>query len=567
MCVKKNKNKNLTSACRKGTENNRKLQVFRTINHEIREKFHQRGLILDDFCKKGDEIIFSAHIKGSSARCPCCGMISSHVKAYRPRKLQDIEFLDTHTTLQLRVRLFRCQNQECMKKSFVEPLKVASPYARKTKDVSRRIEYASLNQSARLASNTLLQQHINASRSTCIRSATKLGCDNPDIVCSGYVAIDDWAYRKGHVYMCSIVDHWTRKPVAVFNGRYVGQIAEWFADHPEVKLVSRDGSREYASLIKAGRPEAIQVTDRFHLIKNLKEDMIDAIRKMLGHKAKEKLKHVYPTAEEALRMIKEDIADMGDGRHRRKVREYFQIRQMQEDGKSLSEMSEIMKKWPQKIHELGRMHISKVLTKDQYKALSNAREMATVIANGTISKDAVARKLEGKLESRIVCRCMRRITEKYSEHRQMVREHNRRIAETGKGVRIRKDAIWEYIRTGKTTCKNLIRLKVTHPQIDKVINSCISFMDMISAREGAPDVDSWIKEAKECVCKELYRFADYIESDKEAVRQAYMTKYSNGIMEGTVNKIKAIKRSMFNRAGVNLLRAKIILANYEQTCH
>jgi transposase len=43
---------------------------------------------------------------------------------------------------------------------------------------------------------------------------------------------------------------------------------------------------------------------------------------------------------------------------------------------------------------------------------------------------------------------------------------------------------------------------------------------------------------------------------------ACVTNYSNGMMEGTVNKIKVIKRTMFNRASIELLRAKAIYADY-----
>lgn len=49
-----------------------------------------------------------------------------------------------------------------------------------------------------------------------------------------------------------------------------------------------------------------------------------------------------------------------------------------------------------------------------------------------------------------------------------------------------------------------------------------------------------------------------IEADKAAVRVAVETRYSNALLEGTVNKVKSIKRTMFNRAGIELLRAKII---------
>lgn len=514
-------------------------------------------------------MIFYAHMRSKSAVCPCCGTKSISVKAYRPRKLQDVEFLGSHTKLVLEIRLYRCRNENCNKKSFTEPLKVAKPYARMTNDASRRVEYASLNQSARLASNTLAMQHIRVSNSTCIRKAARLGGKNPDVSCSGYIAIDDWAFRKGHTYMCSIVDHYTGEVLAVFDGRYPVEVARWLRSHPEVRLVTRDGSRDYAALVAEGRPDAIQVSDRFHLIKNLKDTMVDAIRAMLGHR-KEKQKYPYPQEEEALRMIKDDIAGMGEARHRSKVRDYLRIRQLQEEGKSVAEIAEALGLKPRRVYGLSKLHISKILSAEQRKAMGCSRELAAIIAGGTISIQTAVSKMKGKLESKLVHRCMRQITSKYAELRKQVRENNKRLEATGKCARLRKDVIWHYIMTGQTTSEKLLKLKDTHPQVDNVIASCRSFKSMMAAEDGSPGVDDWIVSAKQGQCPELHRFAEYIESDKEAVRQAYETDYSNGIMEGTVNKIKEIKRSMFNRAGIKLLRAKIIYADYGEkilTCH
>ena len=567
--MKKQYSKHHAPAHCKGTANNRNLQVFRKINHAISEKFKKNGLILDDFEKHGTEVTLFAHTRGKSAVCPCCGRKSNSVKAYRLRKLQEVEFLDSHTMLVLQIRLFRCRNEKCGRKSFTEPLKVASPYARMTNDACKRVEYASLNQSARLASNSLEMQNIRVSSSTCIRKASKLGEKNPDIICSGHVAIDDWAFRKGHTYMCSIADHYTREVLAVFDSRYPEEVALWLRSHPEVRLVTRDGSRDYASLIREGRPEAVQVTDRFHLIKNLRDTMVEAVRGMSGYK-KEKQKYPYPDEEEALRLIKEDIAEMGESKHRCKVQDYLMIRRLQEEGKSIAEIAKTLGLKAQKVYRLGRLHISKILSADQRKALDYSREIAAIVAGGTIYTKAVANRMKGKLESRLVCRCLRKITSRYSELRRQVRHNNKRLEATGKSIRLRKDVIWHYIMTGQTTSEKLRKLKTTHPQVDKVMDACVRFRSMVAAEEGSPGVDDWIEEAKLCQCAELHRFAEYIESDKEAVRQAYGTNYSNGIMEGTVNKIKEIKRSMYNRAGIKLLRAKILYADYgEQVliCH
>ena len=558
-----------TPAQCKGTQNRRNLQAFRKINHEISEKFKQSHLILDDFERKNEEVTFFAHTRGKFSACPLCGKKSSSVKAYYHRKLQDVEFLGAHTTLLVTTRLFRCKNLDCEKKHFSEHLEIAQPYARMTNEICKRVEYTSLNQSARLASKALAMQNIRVSNSACLRKARRLGEKNPDVVCSGYIAIDDWAFRKGHTYMCSIVDHSTGEVLAVFDGRYPLEVAQWLGSHPEVKLVTRDGSRDYASLIRLGRPEAVQVTDRFHLVKNLKDTMVDAIRGMLGQK-KVKQEYPYPDEEEALCMIKEDIAEMGEARHRHKVQEYFKIRQLQEEGKSISEIAGALGLKSRRVHTLGRLHISKVLSPEQRKALGSSREIAAIVAGGTIGVQSVVNKMRGKLDSKLVHRCMRRITSKYSELRKQVRQNNKKLEATGKCTRLRKEVIWHYIMTGHTTSEKLLKLKMSHPHIDKVMGACVSFRSMIASADGAPKIDEWIEDAKQCQCAELHRFATYIESDKEAVRQAYETIYSNGIMEGTVNKIKAIKRSMYNRAGIRLLRAKIIYMDFGKrtlTCH
>jgi transposase len=51
--------------------------------------------------------------------------------------------------------------------------------------------------------------------------------------------------------------------------RSVETVAAWFQAHPHVEIVSRDGSSEYASAITKGAPHARQVSDRWHLVKNL----------------------------------------------------------------------------------------------------------------------------------------------------------------------------------------------------------------------------------------------------------------------------------------------------------
>ena len=81
-------------------------------------------------------------------------------------------------------------------------------------------------------------------------------------------------------------------------------------------------------------------------------------------------------------------------------------------------------------------------------------------------------------------------------------------------------------------------------------------------KESNDEAAAIIEKAQKEEDEDLKSFTEYIKKDKAAVQMACTTNYSNGVMEGTVNKIKEIKRTMFNRAGIELLRAKVIYANY-----
>lgn len=250
------------------------------------------------------------------------------------------------------------------------------------------------------------------------------------------------------------------------------------------------------------------------------------------------------------------MLSMGEERHRTRVSEDYQIRRLKDEGKSISEISSQLGFTPRKVHVSLHTDISKVLSQDQMKALSVARRMAHIVASRNITPVAVLKRLDGELSSNLVHKCMRSITKKYGELRKNIRDHNE--SQKGKSIKVGKAAIWNYMLTGKTTSEKLLLLSKTHPVIGQVMDVCIHFCDMIHNKEGAPDISTWIKEAEACHYSKIYSFAQYIKKDAKAVEQAYLTNFSNALLEGNVNRAKAVKRSMYNKASIASLRAKMI---------
>ena len=68
-------------------------------------------------------------------------------------------------------------------------------------------------------------------------------------------------------------------------------------------------------------------------------------------------------------------------------------------------------------------------------------------------------------------------------------------------------------------------------------------------------LEPWLADAKS---SPLTGFAQCLERDRAAVEAALSTPWSTGPVEGRINKLKLIKRQMYGRAGIVLLRQRVI---------
>ena len=72
-------------------------------------------------------------------------------------------------------------------------------------------------------------------------------------------------------------------------------------------------------------------------------------------------------------------------------------------------------------------------------------------------------------------------------------------------------------------------------------------------------LDVWLSDAHRSDIHGMRRFARTVKQDLEAVRNAVLEPWSNGQTEGQINRLKTLKRAMYGRAGVDLLRARMLL--------
>jgi transposase len=73
-------------------------------------------------------------------------------------------------------------------------------------------------------------------------------------------------------------------------------------------------------------------------------------------------------------------------------------------------------------------------------------------------------------------------------------------------------------------------------------------------------LDGWLEEALSSASPELRSFAEGLRCDHEAVRASLSEEWSNGQVEGQINRLRLLKRQMYGRASFTLLKQRVLHA-------
>ena len=345
--------------------------------------------------------------------------------------------------------------------------------------------------------------------------------------------------------------------------------AAWMEQRPDSMAVSRDRAGEYAKAAARGAPQAINVADRFHVVKNLTE----ALQLLVG-RSLEEMRAASQTPETVQDEPCKPVVSLEEWRPpepanvqkarlaRRSGRyaRYQLVVELQARGMKPKEIAQ-------------RVGIS-------------ARTVQSWLAAGTFPEAKKRRKKQSSFEpfARYVLarweageRNGLTLWEEIQE--QGYTGSSRpvyRYLKTLKQAEVKAEANPQRIQ--KSTPNAAARLLTRDPkslderekkdlaafcQSSTALRSAYDlvqdFLTMVHKREGHR-LDGWLERVAQSDLAELQSFAAGVERDKAAVQAGLTWWINNGVVEGSVTKVKLIKRQMYGRAGFPLLRQRVLHA-------
>jgi transposase len=520
------------------------------------------GLFADAVAVGDSQIVVATHPVVTSTTCPSCGLSSARTHSRYERRLADLPWQGHQVELRIRVRRLRCVNEACPQRIFAERLpQIASTRARHT-DRLREIQQAIVmalggNPGARLAQRLALP--ISASTLLRVARATAAPLHAPPRV----VGIDDWAWRRGTRYGTIVCDLERNRVIDLLPDREAGTVADWLRRNPGIEMIARDRAGAYADGIRRGAPTAIQVADRWHLLRNLGDALQAAVerhRKAVRQAALQVASGIHgalvaaaadqpASAEERRR----------DARRQQREETYAALVRLRSLGLTFEQIAPAIGLSKPSIHRW----LKEGGPPQHHKPRRGRPSLSTPCLAFLEERWAGGCRNASRLW-RALCQCGLKASERTVRRWAQTRRQGlpATLAEPA--------AAWP--APSKRRCARLLTTReedldpkersfVLHlgsvaPTLVEAAKLAKQFGTMVKDR-AAGMLDVWLAAARGT---ELASFAQGLERDHAAVRAALTERWSTSPVEGQINKLKALKRQMFGRAKLDLLRTRLLAA-------
>jgi len=215
------------------------------------------------------------------AICPCCKAVSDDVKNSKKRCVRDLDAWERRVFLHFAIRRFECP--ACHHR-FYERLQVVNPQRRHTCRFEKEVYNRCLESSKKAVAEALILGYSTVDGIFKRLANQKQSRQHNNLV--RVLGMDEIAIKKRHKQFALVLSDLERRHViAVLPTREQSAIIEWFAalskaQKKAIRVVSMDMWRPYRSFVEQFIPRARIVADRFHVMKQLNDQLTKARRQI-----------------------------------------------------------------------------------------------------------------------------------------------------------------------------------------------------------------------------------------------------------------------------------------------
>jgi transposase len=545
----------------------------------------------------GSRLVVEAGSVVESAVCPQCACGSARSHGRFRRWVADNPCFGQPVTLAIEVRRFKCVNPGCPRRTFCERIEtLVAAGRRRTLRLVEALLSLGYALGGEAAARLAARLGMRISGPTVLRELRRAGCPPLSSV-PVVIGIDDWALARGHKYGTIVVDLEERRPIELLAERDAATVVPWLQLHPEVEVIARDRAGAYADAARTAAPDAQQVADRWHLLANLR----DAIERLLL-RCTGKLSEAARQASEALLLeavaaeaptgTADDApagiaaADMApaepslrawqhhsNARREHRLARYEEAVRRHQAGESIRAIGLAM--------NLDRRTVRSFVHADAFPERAQRARVPSLL--DAHRQYLVARTAEGCRNAMRLWRELR--ARGFTGGRSIVRDAVAQLRGTSRdgggqlhavAAAVRKISPpsarracawvlgWEKRKLAQDERSDRRRFVETlcriEPAIAEARSLALRFMGLVR-RHDLDGFDRWLPQARACAVPDMQRFAAGLETDLSAVRAAFSSSWSSGQVEGQINRLKYLKRQMYGRAKLDLMRIRVLHPN------
>ncbi len=514
-----------------------------------------------------EDVTIEAALARRPVSCPACGLLSRRLHSRYPRVLRDLPWQGRPATIRVTARRFRCLNTACARKTFAERLgSVATASARRTArlgDLQRHVAFALGGEAAARLADRLA---IPASPDTLLRMAARPAAAEAPPPTRKVLGVDDWAWRRGHCYGTMLVDLERSEVVDLLPDRQAKTLAAWLRQHPGIEIVARDRAGAYADGIRQGAPDAVQVSDRWHLLRNLGNavravvdrhhgDLRRAARQMQESISACRAEKVFPDpTTPRMTGAQRRRQDAYARRHHR----YQEAAQLRAAGTSISAIAASLEAERKTVRGWLRAGKAPLWRKPPQGSILTQHE--TYLAR---------RWAEGCRNSALLWREL--VALGFSGRPGIVRKWAEGCRKAEPQAHAQPSRTTGQLPATCQLARLLMAEGYTLPEVDRSLVAhlleevppvarAITVAKQLNALLRRKTSGSLTQILDAAVATPLKDFAAGLRRDLAAVQAALDLPWTTSPVEGQINRLKMLKRTMYGRAGFQLLRARVLQA-------